>query len=53
MTTIQQIYSKLCRFAVFTGALQKPLLSHFMEYCAAPAGSDRQLRAYGAFVSEI
>ncbi|MBQ8351224.1 MAG: ATP-binding protein [Clostridia bacterium] len=53
MSTIQQIYGRLCRFAVFGGILKKPLLTHFMSYCRAGGDIATRRMAYGAFVAEI
>jgi predicted AAA+ superfamily ATPase len=53
MTSLQALYGKLCRFAVFTGLLKTKLLTHLMAYCTAQAGSGAQAQAYGAFVGEI
>lgn len=53
MTVIQDLYSGLCRLAVFRGLLKKPLIAQFMQYAAAPAGTAAQQLAYGALISEI
>lgn len=53
MTVIQDLYSGLCRLAVFRGLLKKPPFAQFMQYAAAPAGAAAQQLAYGAWVSEI
>ena len=39
--------------AVFRGTLQKPLLSHFLDFCTTDRARSARLADYGKFVAEI
>lgn len=52
MSSIKELYERLCMTAVFRSVTDSPLLCHFAEYAIADA-QDKKIRAYAAFVGCI
>lgn len=53
MAQIQNLYRKMCAFAVFGGLSRLPLFRAFSDYASANGNTEQKLMAYGAFVGEI
>ena len=52
MTSIRELYLRLCMSSVFKNVLDKPLFKHFIAYSKS-GSTDEKIRAYASFVSEI
>ena len=52
MTSIREIYLRLCMSSVFKNVLDKPLFKYFVDYSKSTS-TDEKIRAYASFVSEI
>jgi predicted AAA+ superfamily ATPase len=53
MNDMKELYLRLCMTGVFRSVIQKPLFTHFADYCRDGQGFGEKIRAYSAFVSEI
>ena len=52
MTSIRELYLRLCMSSVFKNVLEKDLFKHFIAYSKSNT-TDEKIRSYASFVSEI